>query len=434
MKASGILAALLLFCPLPAAGDVYKDKDGKDVITYSASVPSKRVPGARAGLILGFHGRGGNEKQLIDGAAAALQKAGLRDDFVIVGLKSKEDGWTAKDDEPVKAFLPWAVKNWQIDPRRVYGVGFSSGAYYLNQFVPNHSDLFAGAITYVGGQGGLQKTDSPDSKSELYWIVGGADTTVTAASVRPQMEAAKKAGFRFVYREPATLGHTVFNDPPLEDAIQWLKAVRNKALPVDAAEQAFLDKLTDASKLTEASTWIKLTNIGSHAAAPALLLGLQAEREGVRVNAARAMTSMMFDAKAVDALCGLLDDKEARVRSTAIAALTFQGRWNYTQAQDALCRFARDDKRSAAERKAAVLGLGEIAKLDYLGGFQFKSVGWTLVELLDDEDGGVRAAAFLALQPAKSGVDYAPGMGKPQREAAASKWSAWCTKVYGAKS
>ena len=432
MKWSGILVAVIL-CTSFAGADVYKDKDGKDVITYSATVPAKRGPKEKLGLILGFHGRGGNEKQLIDGALNALQKAGLKEEFAVIGLKSKEDGWTAKDDEPVKAFVPWAIKNWNIDPRRVYGVGFSSGAYYLNQFVPNHSELFAGAITYVGGQGGLAKTDKPESKSELYWIVGGADTTVTAASVRPQMEAAKKAGFRFVYREPATLGHSVYVDPPLEDAMQWLKAVRNKEVAVDAADQAFLDKLTDASKLGEANTWIRLSNIGSTAAAPIVLMGLQADREGVRVNAARAMTAMMFDGKCVEALAGLLEDKEARARSTAIAALTFQGRWNYGAAQEALCRLAKDDKKPAGERKAAVLGLGEIAKLDFLGGFQFKSVGWTLVELLDDEDGGVRAAAFLALTPAKSGVEYAPGMSKPAREAAMSKWTAWCTKVYGAK-
>jgi predicted esterase len=432
MKKSGILAALLL-CALPAAGDVYKDKDGKDVITYAANVPSKRLPNVKAGLILGFHGRGGNEKQLIDGAVSALQKAGLRDEFVIVGLKSKEDGWTPKDDEPVKAFVPWAIKNWNIDPRRVYGIGFSSGAYYLNQFVPNHTELFAGAITYVGGQGGLTKTDKPESKSELYWIVGQADTTVPAANVRPNMEAAKKAGFRFVYREIAGMGHSVYIDPPLEDGVQWLKAVRNKEVAVDAADQAFLDKLTDASKLGEGSTWLRLGNIGSFAAAPAVIMGLQSDREGTRVHACQAMTRMMFDGKAVEALAALLDDKDAKVRSTAIQALTFQGRWNYAAAQEALCKLARDDKKPAGERKAAVLGLGEIAKLDFLGGFQFKTVGWTLVELLDDKDGGVRAAAFMALTPAKAGVEYAPGMAEAQREAAMSKWTSWCTKVYGPK-
>jgi len=299
--------------------------------------------------------------------------------------------------------------------------------------VPNHTELFAGAITYVGGQGGLTKTDKPESKSELYWIVGQADTTVPAANVRPNMEAAKKAGFRFVYREIAGMGHNVYVDPPLEDGIQWLKAVRNKEVAVEPADQAFLDKLTDASKLGEASTWAKVTNIGSFAAAPVVLLGLAAEREGVRVHAARAMSTMMFDGKCVEALAGLLDDKEAKVRSTAITALTFQGRWNYAAAQEALCGLAKDAKKPAAERKAAVLGLGEIAKLDFLGGFQFKSVGWTLVELLDDEDGGVRAAALQALTPAKSGVEYAPGMAKPAREAAMSKWTAWCSKVYGAR-
>lgn len=432
MKWSGILAALLL-CSLPAAGDVYKDKDGKDVITYAANVPSKRLPNVKAGLILGFHGRGGNEKQLIDGAVSALQKAGIRDEFVIVGLKSKEDGWTPKDDEPVKAFVPWAIKNWNIDPRRVYGIGFSSGAFYLNQFVPNHTELFAGAITYVGGQGGLQKTDKPESKSELYWIGGQADTTVPVSGIRPNVENAKKAGFRFVYREIAGMGHSVYVDPPLEDGIQWLKAVRNKEVPLEAADQAFIDKLADASKLGEASTWMRLSNIGSFAAAPVVLMGLQAEREGVRVHAAQAMTRMMFDGKAVEALAALLDDKDAKVRSTAIQALTFQGRWNYAAAQDALCKLARDDKKPAGERKAAILGLGEIAKLDFLGGFQFKSVGWTLVELLDDKDGGVRAAAFMALTPAKAGVDYAPGMSEAARDAAMTKWTAWCTKVYGAK-
>jgi predicted esterase len=436
MKRSGFPVALLL-CATLAGADVYKDKDGKDVITYAANAPSKRLPNSKLGLILGFHGRGGNEKQLIEGAASALQKAGIRDEFVIVGLKSKEDGWTDKDDAPVQQFVPWAIKNWSIDPRRVYGVGFSSGAYYLNKFVPNHSDLFAGAITYVGGQGGLAKTEHPENKSELYWIVGLADQTVKAESVRPNMQAAKAAGYRFVYREIAGMGHEVYKDPPLEDAVQWLKAVRNKEVAPSAEEQAFLDKLSDASKapslLGEGSTWLKLAAIGSHAAAPVVIQGLQSDREAVRVHAAQACAKMMFDGKTVEALAALLEDKETRVRTTALQALAFQGRWNYPAAQESLCRLARDAKKPAGERKAAALGLGEVIKFDLLGGYQFKGVGWTLVELLDDEDAGLRQAAFLALQGAKSGVEYSPGAGKPQREAAMAKWTAWCEKVYGAK-
>src|SRR5579863_5225738 len=117
MNRSGILVALAL-CTSLAGADAYKDKGGTDVITYALNAPPKRLPNSKLGLILGFHGRGGNEKQLLDGAVSALQKAGLRDDFVIVGLKSKEDGWTSKDDEPVKQFIPWAIKNWSIVPRR----------------------------------------------------------------------------------------------------------------------------------------------------------------------------------------------------------------------------------------------------------------------------------------------------------------------------
>src|SRR5204863_371959 len=97
---------------------------------------------------------------------------------------------------------------------------------------------------------------------DVYKDKDGKDVITYAASVRPNMEAAKKAGFRFVYREIAGMGHSVYVDPPLEDGIQWLKAVRNKEVPLEAADQAFLDKLSDASKLGEASTWLKVTNIG----------------------------------------------------------------------------------------------------------------------------------------------------------------------------
>lgn len=434
MKRSGILA-LLILCAPAARADVYKDKDGKDVITYASNVPPKRLPNSKLGLLLGFHGRGGNEKQLIDGAVSALQKAGMRDEFVILGLKSKEDGWTDKDDEPVRQFIPWAIKTWSIDPRRVYGVGFSSGAYYLNKFVPNHSGLFAGAITYVGGQGGLAKAEHPENKSELYWIVGLADQTVKAESVRPNMLAAKAAGYRFVYREIAGMGHEVYKDPPLEDAMHWLKAVRSKEVAPAAEEQALLDKLADPNKagslLGEGSTWLKIAAIGSHAAAPAVTLGLQSDREGVRIHAAQACSRMMFDGKTVDALAALLDDKEARVRSASIQGLTFQGRWNYPAAQGALCRLALDPKKPAGERKAATLGLGEIVKLDLQGGFQFKTVIWTLVLLLDDEDAALRALASTILQPVSAGMAFPPGLAKAQREAPMAKWTEWAQKTCG---
>jgi dienelactone hydrolase len=429
-----LLSSSLL--PRTASADVYKDKDGKDVITYAVSLPPKRVPTQPAALWLGFHGRGGNESQLLSAMTGGLQKAGLRDEFVVIGLKSKADGWENADDEPVRKFITYAIKTWNIDPRRIYGLGYSSGAFYLNRYAPNNTDLFAGAITYVGGQGGIAKTETPENKAELYWVVGLKDTTVRAESVRPNAQAFLKAGFRAVYREMGDLGHEVAKEPTFEEAIQWMKALRNKEAPPKADELAFLEKFSDptkaASMLTESSTWTKAAAIGGHAAAGVILAGLESDRESARSGAAQACTKMMFDAKSVEALAALLDDKDAKVRQHALAALTFQGRWSYFGAQQALCAFAKDPKRAAGERKAAVQGLTEIVKIDLLGGFQLHATLWTLVDLLDADEGGVRQMAFLALK----GVDatsfgYAPGLDKDKRAPSLEKWTAWAKRVLG---
>jgi len=425
-----------LFFLLAFAPDVYRDKDGKDVITYAVSLPAKRNPAVPAALWLGFHGRGGNESQLVGSMTAGLQKAGLRDEFVVIGLKSKADGWENADDEPVRKFILYATKTWNIDPRRIYGLGYSSGSFYLNRFAPNNSDLFAGAVTYVGGQGGIAKTDTPENKAELYWVVGLKDTTVKAESVRPGAQAFLKAGFRAVYREMGDLGHEVAKEPTFEESLQWMKALRNKEVAPRAEELAFLEKFSDpqkaASQLSEGSTWTRAVAIGGHAAAPVVLAGLQSDRESARSGAAQACTKMMFDAKTVDALVALLEDKESKVRLHALSALTFQGRWSYFGAQDALSTFAKDPKRAGGERKAAIAGLQEIVKIDLLGGFQLHRVIWTLVDLLDDADGGVRQAAFLALKGIDpAGFGYVPGAEKDKRAAALEKWAAWCRRVCG---
>jgi HEAT repeat protein len=184
--------------------------------------------------------------------------------------------------------------------------------------------------------------------------------------------------------------------------------------------------------LSEGSTWIKAAAIGGHAAAPLIVAGLGSDRESAKSGAAQACTKMMFDAKAVEALGALLDDKDAKVRQHALAALTFQGKWSYVGAQEALCTFAKDPKRSAGERKAAVGGLSEIVKLDLLGGFQLHRVLWTLLDLLDADEGGVRQMAFLALKGVDAtGFGYSAALEKDKRAASLEKWTAWGKRVLG---
>jgi poly(3-hydroxybutyrate) depolymerase len=198
------------------------------VITHVDKPPAKRRPGSSLSLLLTFHGANGNAGSLVGKAEEMLQKVEVRDDFVVIGLKSKEAGWTDKDDEPVKAFIPWALKTYGIDARRVYGFGVSSGAWYLNRFAPENSELLAGAICYVGGMGRTPKSEAPKTHAELYWVVGHKDPGPPPSTTRPQYEAFVKAGFRAVYREMLDHAHEGPKPPTQDEAIHWTRALRNK--------------------------------------------------------------------------------------------------------------------------------------------------------------------------------------------------------------
>jgi dienelactone hydrolase len=406
------------------------------VITHVDKPPAKRRPGQPLGLLLTFHGANGNAGSLVGKAEEMLQQADVREDYVVIGLKSKEAGWTDKDDEPVKAFIPWALKRYSVDPRRVYGFGVSSGAWYLNRFAPANSDLLAGAISYVGGMGNPPASKDPGSHAELYWVIGHKDDGLPPSRTRPQAVAFFKAGFRAVYREMFDHAHEGPKDPTQEEAVHWMRALRNKRLPPSADDQEFLKKFEDpgrsASALSTGSTWVRLATIGGPQAAPVVLQGLQSDRAGVRASAAQACTQAMFDDKVVDALVPLVEDKDTKVRRTAIAALAFQGKWNYPQAQAALAAVARDEKRAEGDRRAAALGLAEIVRIDLLGTFLFKEAIWTLVGLLGDRDGGLRQAAFQALQPVKAdGFGYSPAAADVQRAKGLQRWIEWCEKTCG---
>jgi dienelactone hydrolase len=428
------MKTLLLALPLLLA----QETDGGKGITHVDKAPSKRRPGAPVGLLLTFHGANGNASSLVGKAEEMLQKVDLRDDYVVIGLKSKEVGWTDKDDEPVKAFIPWAIKTYGVDPRRVYGFGVSSGAWYLNRFAPANSDLLAGSISYVGGMGNPPATKDAKSHAELYWVIGHKDDGLPPSRTRPQAQAFFKAGFRAVYREMLDHAHEGPKDPTQDEAVHWMRALRNKRVAPSADDQEFLKKFEDparaASALTTSGTWVRLASIGGHAAAPAVLQGLQSDRSGVRSMAAQACTQVMFDDKVAEALVGLLEDKDAKARRTAIAALAFQGKWNYAQAHAALCSLARDDKRAEGDRRAAAQGLADIVRIDLLGTYLYKDIVWTLVDLLGDRDGALRQTAFQTLQPVQAdGFGYQPGLGDVQRAKAVERWIAWCEKTCGPK-
>jgi polyhydroxybutyrate depolymerase len=114
--------------------------------TYS---PSKSYP-----LVLVLHGDGGDGSSI----RAAIPVDGASDQDAIVAYPSGNLGWNlydAPDTNDDLTFLVALVASLQtrftLDPARVFGVGFSSGAFMLNQVACRRPSFFRAIAPHSGG-------------------------------------------------------------------------------------------------------------------------------------------------------------------------------------------------------------------------------------------------------------------------------------------
>ncbi len=110
-----------------------------------------------------------------------------------------------------------------VDPRRVYGVGYSMGAIGLWDLLVRHAELFTAAVLIAGDlelESAAALVDTP-----LWAIVGGRDEHVPPESVRTFGRLVEERGGIAKVTEIATAGHDVwkqaFAHAPLWD---WLFA------------------------------------------------------------------------------------------------------------------------------------------------------------------------------------------------------------------
>lgn len=144
--------------------------DEGDSMIISAVVPDNIPPGKTLGLILAFHGWGGNSTSMIqwplldmlgsDSGSPVYPGLDVLDDYVIIGLSAKtvegvdfpagEGPWQEGDFAPTYKTFQWALDNYPIDPRRVHLIGGSRGAFMVTRFVWEHLGDFASVAAYMG--------------------------------------------------------------------------------------------------------------------------------------------------------------------------------------------------------------------------------------------------------------------------------------------
>jgi predicted peptidase len=187
----------------------YRSPVDQTLQPYRLFVPSTYDGEKPAGLVVALHGMGGDENSIFDQYAAGRMKAEAekRGLFVVCpkgrGPASMYRG-TAEQD--VLDVLAEVRRDYQIDPKRIYLMGHSMGAYGAWSIAMNHPGLFAalGPISGGGNPAGLEKI-----KTIPHYIVHGAsDKTVPVAQSRMMVEAAKKLGTPHVYVEVPNGSHT----------------------------------------------------------------------------------------------------------------------------------------------------------------------------------------------------------------------------------
>jgi hypothetical protein len=250
--------------------DELKNPTTKEFITkYRAFVPDKLPEQKHLALLICFHGKTGNENGPSEHMYRTLKNLKLDQQYIVLGLKSRNVGWEDVDEIDVMKAYDWATSVYPIDRRRVYLVGHSSGAYWDTRFGSKHLDLFAGIMRWAGGsvQPAVSGKDGP-MMTEWYLVHGTKDDQNQVSGSRQGRDNLKQANNRYVFREIAEGDHgSIVGMPNVSaDMALWMDALRHKTMPLAPDDEKFLKQFgnakTAAKLFGEAETWNELLRIG----------------------------------------------------------------------------------------------------------------------------------------------------------------------------
>jgi predicted peptidase len=119
------------------------------------------------------------------------------------------------------------IKEFNIDPDRVYLTGQSRGGYGTWDIVSKCPDFFAAAVPLCGG--GNSRTVEAIRNVPIWAFHGAQDQYVTVESSRVMVEALRKIGGNIRYTEYPNFGHNVADTAYLEpELIEWLFAQKRQ--------------------------------------------------------------------------------------------------------------------------------------------------------------------------------------------------------------
>ncbi len=186
----------------------YRSRVDQTLQPYRLFVPDA-YDGSRAfPLVVALHGGGGDENDFFDSyREAPLKPEAQRLGFLVVCPRGRgpKSGYRGAGEQDVFDVLAEVRRAYRIDPRRIYLMGHSMGAYATWRLAAAHPDLFAAIGPIAGGgdpAGMIKLRDVPQ-----YVVHGVLDVTVPVSQSRAMAAAARKAGAKVVYVELPNAGH-----------------------------------------------------------------------------------------------------------------------------------------------------------------------------------------------------------------------------------
>ena len=322
MATAAITLCLSLLCQEPPKsgkfrGEIVDPASGDGIMKVRMQIPDPPKEGKKWGFIFVCHGFKGSEgNSYLDGTVAALKRAGLDQDYLVVAGKSKGDGWTAEDDARFLRLYAWAKEAYPVDPERLILFGSSNGARWVCLFGMNHEDLVRGVVSYCGNTDFSKlpfvKRPADATLPDWYFVHGGLDHPEQSRRTATEL---RERGYHAVFRQLDGYGHTgiwdgkdhpeaKLVDEVRDDWVAWLSALPHAGgkLSSDAAAawgyDFALPKLVERAKAKDLAAIQSLGRV------------------------ARLMLAGSFEDKsAIWTLVFLLGDDDQKVREAAFGGL-----------------------------------------------------------------------------------------------------------------
>lgn len=418
-----------------------KDDAGRTIIRYVVEPPDHAAPAQttdparQLGLFVCFpeHDRPVDDE--IYPVREALNRLGLRDGYVLLAGGPQARKFGPADHEPIARLIEWAKKTYPINPRRVYAYGKGEGGKISGELSTLHPDVIAASISYswTWWKMPVETTKAIDPLTEapgIYMVLGLRDLSHHLTNVRDGYSRVHAKGYRAIYREIADLGARTFHPVSNDDAIAWATRLRNKNLPLSAAERKLVSAPTP--RVGAKGYFEDLAIVGGAAAGEALRKLLASPDARVRLAAARTFSQGAFDEPSLAALGARLTDAGRPVRRAAASALAMHANWRSPAAQSALTEFLRADPAQAAvepaDRVNAAAAIVEAARFQIKGVQQDAGLFQALVAMLEDKDEEIRTIGGNALMPVRD-PGFRGDLGRPERKAPEGGWQSWLGEV-----